>query len=119
LDSTLDGEESILFFMQVIIQFDKMNDQINVLIFPFEIDCSSTNNDNCWQMENITLSNVNEAYPYMERASWLYKITFSLLGLTFTLLGLLLKSFIFGFLCSPSEVARFPFHQPLMCSFFE
>ena len=83
----------------------KMNDEYSVLIFPFENDCCTENKDFYEKMENISFRDVNEAYPYMERASWLYKITFSLLGLTFTLLGLLLKGFIFAFLCSPSEVA--------------
>ncbi len=84
----------------------KMTDPNSVLMFPLENYCCTVDKDLCWKMENISFRDVNEAFPYMERASWLYKITFSVLGLTFTLLGLLLKGFIFSFLCSTSEVDR-------------
>ena len=55
--------------------------------------------------ESIIIEDLAEAYPYMKRAELSLKITFSTLSIIFTIIGLFLKSFIFGFLRSPSEVA--------------
>lgn len=54
---------------------------------------------------SIIMEDLAEAYPYMKRTDFSNKIIFSSLSFTFTIIGLFLKSFIFGFLRSPSEMA--------------
>ena len=55
--------------------------------------------------DHIIMNDLAEAFPYLSRADFSYKLTFTILGLPFTILGLFFKSFIFGFLNSSSDEA--------------
>jgi hypothetical protein len=72
----------------------------------FELYYFVANTNLSFGTESIVMEDLAEAYPYMKRAKLSYKITFSTLSVTSTIIGLFLKSFIFGFLRSPSEVAN-------------
>ena len=54
---------------------------------------------------HLEVTNINEAYPYLKHASLDTKLTFSIISLSFVLTGVILKTLIFGFLCSPSETS--------------
>jgi hypothetical protein len=79
------------------------NDNCSFHWFDENCNSESYSSENC--NFDITFRNPTEAYPCMRRASLDLKIVFCVATLFFTLSGLFLKSFIIGFLRSPSETS--------------
>jgi hypothetical protein len=84
-----------------------MEKQIDLQLSFFDEGCVNDNvtDRRCSIDVYVVITDLNEAYPFLSRTSLTYKLCLCAITLFFTFLGLFLKSFIFRFLCSPSETS--------------
>jgi hypothetical protein len=82
-----------------------MEKQIDLQLSFFDEGCVNDNVTDRRCSIDVVITDINEAYPFLSRTSLTYKLCLCAITLLFTLLGLFLKSFIFRFLCSPSETS--------------
>ena len=76
------------------------NKMLNFFDFSF-----GGNNGRAALVAEIFLGNPSNAYPYLSTASLDIRLLFSVISITFTAIGIFLRGFIFGYLCSPSETS--------------
>ena len=81
-----------------------MTEQLLKIIY-FEKNCLNDPNNCTVYPTEVVFHDLNEAYPYLRQASLTEKTAFCTVSLTFIMVGLTLRGFIFGYLRSPSEAS--------------